>query len=267
MSERCNKYWSGWALGLAIIAGPSLAQDALSVCFVADDLPRSEQKTQTGLDVDLMRAVAERMNVALQPVWIATEQGMVEVEESDLPLSPLAGGQCDALASVGGELVFGDDAEQFQLTQAYVGAAFELVGQPGTPSSMDRLNGKPVAVQAVSLAHLVMQKQGIPWQSYETPVSQLHALDSGEVDAALIWGANLAGSQWQPVEQYVPPVLLRWNHHIAVRQQDDELFARLTTALEAMLSDGTVRNIYARWGVPYRAPFDSVFNYTALDEL
>lgn len=260
-------HWRIWGCFLALMAGQSVAQETLSVCFVADDLPRSEQKTGTGLDIDLLKAISQQMGVELKPVWTASADGMVEMEESDLPLDQLADGQCDVAASIGGELVLGEDADKFRLSKPYVGAAFELIGGDDMPNTLQQAKEVGLAVQSVSLAHLVLQKQGVKWQSYETPAAQLVALRAGEVSGALIWGANLAGTQWQPVANYEPPPVLRWNHHLAVRQADAQLLVRLQTALDTLLANGTVQSLYKQWGIPYRAVFDDVFSYAALDSL
>ena len=89
---------------LALTVSASEAAAPLRVCFDDHDAPRSMKDGGKGYDVEIMTLVANKIGRTLEPVWIETEPGMTEVDDSDLPLKPLAKGKCDAVASVPGDM-------------------------------------------------------------------------------------------------------------------------------------------------------------------
>ena len=46
-----------------------------------------------------------------------------------------------------------------------------------------------------------------------------------------------------------------WNIAVAMRRGDDELKRHVDAALDALIADGTVARVLARYHVPYYAPF------------
>jgi ABC-type amino acid transport substrate-binding protein len=47
---------------------------------------------------------------------------------------------------------------------------------------------------------------------------------------------------------------LRWNVAVGLRRADDALLDAVNAALKALLDDGTIRAIYARYGIEHRRP-------------
>jgi len=47
---------------------------------------------------------------------------------------------------------------------------------------------------------------------------------------------------------------LRWNVAVGLRRADDALLDAVNAALKALLDDGTIRTIYARYGIEHRRP-------------
>ena len=139
-----------------------------------------------------MKAVADDAGVTLEPVWTPSRSGFSEVESSDLPLGRLARGECDAAASVPGADSLGRLRDQLELSRPYYGAAFELIAAAGGPSSLEALAGRRVGVQLQSFAHLAAQSLRLDWRARPSPGETVALLDSGEVDAALVWGPALA---------------------------------------------------------------------------
>jgi len=47
---------------------------------------------------------------------------------------------------------------------------------------------------------------------------------------------------------------LRWNVAVGLRRADDALVDAVNAALKALLDDGTIRSIYARYGIEHQRP-------------
>jgi polar amino acid transport system substrate-binding protein len=59
------------------------------------------------------------------------------------------------------------------------------------------------------------------------------------------------------VHAYEQEPLLSWNVAVGMRGSDAALRQRIDAAIEKLLADGTIRDIYARYGVEHRAPVPS----------
>ncbi|HVP31757.1 MAG TPA: transporter substrate-binding domain-containing protein [Myxococcota bacterium] len=258
------------AASLGACAGaPSPAAKAgappLRVCLLAHAAPLSDRASGGGLDVDVMSAVATQLGVGFEPVWIENAAVVTEVDEGDLPLVPLARGRCDAVASVPGEAALREAGDALELTRAYYGAAFELVG--GEASDLAELRGRTVAVQAQTVAHYALQGSGVRWISRSTPAEAVAALDAGAADAALVWGPALGPLSRTPAAGWQAPQGLRWNEHVAVRASDAALARRIDDALAALAARGEIARLARAHGVPDHAPFDTTSNAGALAAL
>jgi ABC-type amino acid transport substrate-binding protein len=238
----------------------------LRVCFLEDDAPRAQRSTGTGFDLAVMKAVAADAGVTLEPVWAPSRSGFSEVEATDLPLGRLARAECDAAASIPGEESLGRMRGQLALSRPYYGAAFEWVGASTPTPTLASLQGRRVGVQLQSFAHLVAQSLQLDWRVRPTPRETIELLDSGEVDAVLVWGPALAPLGREPRPDWTPPRALRWNEHVAVRQGSPWL-AVIDRALERMEQDGTLARLTKEAGIPPRAPFVGTSDAGALAEL
>ena len=196
-----------------------------------------------------MKAVAADAAATLEPVWTPSRSGFSEIESSDLPLGRLARGECDAAASVPGADSLGRLRDRLELSRPYYGAAFELVAAAGGPSSLEALAGRRVGVQLQSFAHLVAQSLRLDWRARPSAGETLALLDSGEVDAALVWGPALATLDRAPQPTWTPPRALRWNEHVAVRRGSPWLPA-IDRALERLENGGALERMAREHGIP-----------------
>ncbi len=244
---------------LALTVSTSEAAAPLRVCFDDHDAPRAVKDDGKGYDIEIMTLVGEKIGRPMVPVWFETEPGMAEVEDSDLPLEPLAKGQCDAVASVPGDMALQGLHDKLALSGPYYGAGFELVGPDSLPNDLASLKNIKVSVQNVSLANLVVARLGYDWTAQTTAKGQLEALDSGAAKAALIWGPSLGELGRKPKPGFTPPSIFRWNEHVAVRKSDEDLRKAIDGALVELVASGKVRDILVKYGVPPHAAFAKVF--------
>ncbi|HVS15373.1 MAG TPA: transporter substrate-binding domain-containing protein [Thermoanaerobaculia bacterium] len=233
----------------------------LRVCLLEHDLPRADRASQSGFDLELMRALAERLDRRLELVWRPSAPSFSEIEDSELPLGPLAAGDCDLTPSVPGRAALGDLAGRLELTRPYYGAAFELAARDSGPAprTFDQLAGETVAVQLQTLAQFAVHRRGFRWLAAPTTREVLALFESGEATTALVWGPALARAGVAASAAWQPPPFLRWNEHLAVRRQEAALLAQVDGALGELLAEGVVAALAERYGI-LRQPFDEVFD-------
>jgi ABC-type amino acid transport substrate-binding protein len=245
---------------LALSVPAASAAEPLRVCFDDHDAPRAEKDGGTGYDVELMRLVGERIGRPLEAVWIESDPKMTDVDDTDLPLRHLAKSECDAVASVPGDMALQGMHDKLALTRPYYGAGFELVGPESLPDDLAALKGRKVSVQNVSVANLVAVWLGFDWTAQTTAKAQLETLDAGKAEAALVWGPELGVLGRKPKASFTPPVVLRWNEHVATRKTDETLRTAIDGALADLAARGKVAELLGKYGVPVHAPFDKVFS-------
>ena len=244
-----------WA---AVLPGLCHAAEPFRVCLLQHNPPLSDQESGNGFDVDVSKAVAERLGRPFEPVWIPNPVKMTEVDESDLPLEPLAQRACDAVPSVPGREVLGDLRDAVSLSRPYYGAGFELVA-PGGGATLESLQGKRVSVQSVTVAHAFAEATGLRWTAQPTVAGQIASLDTHEADAALIWGPALWESRRKPAPGYTPPEILRWNSSFATRASDRDLAQAVDQALGSLREQGRIATLMKAHGIPEHAPFGTAF--------
>ena len=249
-------------LVLWLVASPAAA---LRVCFLEDDLPRAHRATESGFDVEVMAEVAALIDDRLEPVWIASRDDFSEIEDSDLPLDRLVGGDCVLVASVPGVAALGRYRDELVLSAPYYGAGFELV-TAGSARTLDDLEGAVVAVRLQSLAHSVAGALGLDWRVRPTLVELLDLVDSGAADAALVWGPALGPLGRRPVAGWEPPQALRWNEHVAMRH-DVPLAAWVDETLRRLAESGRLEQLAEKYGIPYHPPFPSTSDPAAIRRL
>lgn len=245
---------------LVLTVSASEAAAPLRVCFDDHDAPRAMKDGGNGYDVEIMTLVGEKIGRPMVPVWFETEPGMTEVDDSDLPLKPLAKGQCDAVASVPGDMTLQGLHDKLALTAPYYGAGFELVGPDSLPNDLASLKDVKISVQNVSLANLVVARLNYDWTAQTTAKGQLEALGSGKAKAALIWGPSLGELGRKPKAGFTPPAIFRWNEHVATRKSDENLRKAIDGALAELVASGKVKDILVKYGVPPHGAFAKVFS-------
>jgi len=228
----------------------------LRVCLGANDPPRSQASPLQGLDVDVAQLLARGLQRELQPVWLAGET-RGETESSDLDFASLLRGRCDLQLSIPGAEALGQFAPHLALTRPYYGAGFELV--PDAASlDLDSPGNERVAVRGNTVAHLYLDRLGFRWTMRRDSADIAAAIGSGEADAGLVWGPDLAGVGMTYNPAFEPPAALRWNHHGVTRKADVDLRDALDAVLARPDVADDIEASMRRHGLPPRRPFESV---------
>lgn len=251
-----------WLAG-SVLAAPASPEPALAACLAENDPPRSVHSTAgaSGLDVDVARLAAARLQRPLRLVWLP-EQPQTDIESTDLNFRPLLRGECDVQLSVPGQDAIARYRQRLALTGPYYAAAYELL-----PADATLRWGAPyagtVAVRANTVAHVAIDAAGLRWTMQRSTADILAALRQGEATAALIWGPDLATSRTPRSPDFVPPAALRWNLHAATRR-DHPLHGALDQLFGEAATQQAILALLERHGLPPRAPFASVHSLSAL---
>jgi polar amino acid transport system substrate-binding protein len=237
------------------------ARGELVVSMDPANLPCSSAKEdRPGFDVELARALAEKLQVKLRIDWLDVQR--------DTAVGQLLGHQCDLVfgEAVAANLVADDEelAGKILYSRPYYGTGYVLVRRKDGPhvQSLAELKGaksERLGAEAGSVADYSLRQRGYVRRLFRNQLATLKALNDGDIDAAYLWanvGWTLHASpdfKLEIVPEYVPED--HWNIAIAMCVGNDELKRHVDAALEQLISDGTVARALARYHLPHYAPF------------
>ena len=222
------------------------ARGELVVCFDPANLPYSgAREDRPGFDVELARALAQRLGVRLRIEWLDTQR--------ESAVGQLLERQCDLVfgEAVDDNAVANDEglAGKVLYSRPYYGTGYLLVRRKDGPRarSLAEIKGersRRLGTEAGSVADYRLRQRGHLRQLLRNQLAALQALDAGRLDFAYLWanvGWTLHASPefaLELVDGYVPED--HWNVAIAMCQGDDELRQHVDAALEALIKEGAV---------------------------
>jgi polar amino acid transport system substrate-binding protein len=223
----------------------------LTLCAHANALPfASRNGSRPGFQVELAEALARELGVGLRVAWI-TAAHQVRVAACDIVLDALV---ADGVA----------DERGLERSRPYHRSGVALALPPGTTGVRGFADLGPrrrVAVQMGSLAAAYLDRRGVRVVPFGFEDEMLAALARGEVDAAAVSPASIGyfnlthpGPPLTLVHAYETEPELRWDVAVGLRQPDAALRDAVDRAVGRLLVDGTIRRIYARYGIEHRPP-------------
>lgn len=113
------------------------------------------------------------------------------------------------------------------------------------------LIGKKVGALKNSLAERIIQEQeGINVFSYEGEVNAFTDMENGRLDAVLAdYPIALYHASWNPTLKLVGQPVGEVVYGIAMRKQDSALQTKINKALDKLVKNGKLREIYERWNL------------------
>jgi len=233
----------------------------LRVSMDPANLPYSSAREENpGVDVELARALAERLHLKLRIDWldIRHETAIGELLERKCDL---AFGEAVAANRVA------DDQElsgKILYSRPYYGTGYVLVERKNGPHirSLAELKGaksERLGAEAGSVADYSLRQRGYLRRLYRNQLATLKALNDGHIDYAYLW-ANVGWAlhvtpEWDLQLARTDVLEDHWNIAVAMNRRDDELKRQVDTALAGLIADGTVARALARYHVPHFAPF------------
>jgi len=222
----------------------------ITVCANPNALPYASEKEEApGFQIEIARAIAQRLGVRLRPLWIVPRMRAGVVD-------------CDLLMDT--ILVSGVQPPSLRLSVPYHRSGVALAFAPGrepVSSYAELKRGSRVGVLHNSLASLIVSRTPATMVPFGFEDDMLEAVAKGEVEAGAVSAAsagyfNLRNPTRQltlvHAEDSQPE--LQWTVGVGMRRADDALVENVNRALAALLADGTLTAIYARYGVAHRSP-------------
>ncbi len=261
------------------MAAPQIATDGLQqlqqpgrirVAVYKDFPPYSN--AGEGIDVDIASALAERLGVALDLMWVqASDENM----DDDLRNAVwkghyLGGGTADVMLHVPVDPRFAARNDKVKITGAYHRESLQIAHNTKELAelrSVDDLVGKPVGVEtATAQDSFLLGAAGGRLQPklahFRGAPEAMAALRRGEVVAVMAQRAELEdGLKGADREIFVissiptPGLVQRgWIVGVALKADNAALAARVEQTLTTMLDDGTIAEIFKRHGISHFRP-------------
>lgn len=220
------------------------ASGEINLCANPEQMPFSKQAdTPEGLQIDVARAIAEKLGVSLNVSWIFSKRQAKKVG-------------CDFYAGVA--RLKGGDSKYLLITEPYLRLEFKLVTRDNGPviNSIDDLKPLVVGVSPGSIASHALTKNNIRIAvRFPDEASRLQALADGLIDAAVV--TNVSAGWFQTGHgqlqvfdaEAVLSTGLNYDYALGLRKSDDNSRNRFNQLLAEMKSDGSLADILNRYGV------------------
>ena len=222
----------------------------ITVCANPNALPyASDREEAPGFQIEIARALAQRLGIRLRPLWIVprVRAGLVD---------------CDLLMDT--ILAAGVQPPSLRVSLPYHRSGVALVFAPGrepVSSYAELKRGTRVGVLHNSLASLIVSRTPATMVPFGFEDDMLEAVAKGEVDAGTASPAAAGYFNLRNATRRVTIVHaedsqpeLQWTVGVGMRRADDVLVENVNHALSGLLADGTLRAIYSRYGVLHRNP-------------
>src|SRR5262245_59715012 len=239
--------------GSAATARPLAAirdRGVLSLCAHANALPfASKTQEPPGFQIELARALARELGVALQVEWVVSGI-QFRIADCDIVLDTIAVPEAQA-------------ERRLELSKPYQRSGVGLAVRPDAVNvtKFEDLVGRRVAVQPRSLAGMLLGQRGVRLASFGYEDEMIEAVVRGEGDAAAVSPASAGYFNLrhpEPPVRFVhahdPEPALRRDLAVGIRRADPPLREAIDVALDRLIADGTVQKIYAHYGVEYLPP-------------
>jgi polar amino acid transport system substrate-binding protein len=223
----------------------------LLVCANPNALPFSSKNGEPrGFELELGEALAKELDVALEVGWVIFPFHVPRVD-------------CDIVFDSIVDRETAEDAH-LRLSRAYMTSGVAIALRPGIAGIKgfgDLKKEQRIGAIVGSLARVKVGKKGLQTIPFTFEDEMLEALGQGELDAALATPATIGyynllhkEAPVTLVQDYESMPELHWEVAVGMRKADDALVSAVNTALTHMLADGTVRRIYARYGIDQGLP-------------
>ena len=243
---------------LVALAGSAVARSldvirdrgVLSLCAHANSLPfASKTQEPPGFQIELGRALARALGVTLHVEWV-TSGIQFRAADCDIVLDTIAVPEAQA-------------ERRLELSKPYQRSGVGLAVRPDMRGveRFDDLVGRRVGVQGRSLAAMLLARRGVGLTFFGYEEEMVEAVARGEIDAAAVSPATVGyfnlrhpESRVRFVHAYDAEPELRWNLAVGMRRSDPPLREAINAAIDRLIADGTVGQIYSHYGVEYRPP-------------
>jgi ABC-type amino acid transport substrate-binding protein len=251
---------ASWALADEPVGGPGDAP--LVVCADAYSFPASMKDLDPpGYDIEIIRAIAKRAGFRVEYVWAdtGTRGGLGRALRSSI-----AQKKCNLFIGLGISSETVDEIKEKHLifTHPYMSEGYVLIekGNAAGKAKLSDFRDEKIGVAMSTPADAYLFDNGYKRSIFVRDRLILKALNTGEIDVALVWSPALAYARKDfssvpfQVSNQMPEVGLRWNVSIAVPEGDIALKELLDKAINELVHDGEIKRIVESYGVPFYPP-------------
>jgi polar amino acid transport system substrate-binding protein len=241
------------AAGAAPAAARALADirssGTIALCAHPNSLPfASKDGHRHGFQVELAEALARQLGVSLTREWIITRYDLFRAP-CDIVMDSIADPEAQAESGL-------------QISKPYRRSGVVLALRDGDKTrSLDELGRRKVGVLTSSIAAMTLDKLGIDTVPGLFEDEMLAMLAKGEIDAAAVTPTSVGyfnlrhpDAKLRVVDVFGGKPDLSWNVAVGMRRPDAELRRAIDDALTRLLADGTVKRVYAHYGVEVLPP-------------
>lgn len=224
------------------------ALGTITMCANGEALPYSSKKPEEpGFQLEIAKALSEGLGLSLNVEWILGRRRANVVN-------------CDMMLDVV------NDAEvhegKFKLSHPYQTSGVALgLGRDATPiNDFNELQkGQKIGVMVGSFASMVLGKAGKSTSPYAFQTDMLDDLVKGELYGAAASSASVSyyihqhpDSGLTVVHGFDTEPQLNWEVAVGLRKADQAMVDALNQVLDKLLADGTIKAIYAKYGIEQR---------------
>src|SRR4051794_23176275 len=223
---------------------------ALTLCAHPNALPfASRHGAVPGFQVEIARALAKRLEVGLEQHWVVNSF-QYRRADCDIVLDVIA--DRAALAEVG-----------LRMSRPYhrSGVALAVGANSGVMSLTELGSSQRVGVQVGSMASMVLSKRGLKTSPFGFEDEIMDALAQGEINAAAVTPAAIGwfnhahpDGRVRRIPAFEDDPDLNWNVAVGMVSPDDKLRQAVDAALETLLADGILAQIYTRYDIELQPP-------------
>jgi len=244
-------------LGAALLAAPAAARGlaeikssgSIALCAHPNALPfASKDGRRHGFQVELAEALARQLGVSLTRDWIISRYDLFRAP-CDIVMDSIADPEAQAESGL-------------QLSEPYRRSGVALAVRAGDQTrSLDDLAHRTVGVLTSSIAAMTLNKRGVDTVPGLFEDEILGMLAKGEIDAAAVTptSAGYYNLRHPEAKLHLAYVFdgepdMSWNVAVGMRRPDAALRQAIDDALTRLIADGTVKRIYAHYGVEVLPP-------------
>jgi polar amino acid transport system substrate-binding protein len=223
---------------------------AISICANPDALPYSSSRADSpGFQIEIARAIAQGLGVPLNVDWVVPRRRVREVN-------------CDMLLDTADDPQLRTPERLRSIPYQRPSVALALRGDATQVRGLADLEpNQKIGVLVGSVASVVLGQRGLSISIYAFQDDMLDDLRKGELFGAAVSSATLsfylkqhpeAGLRMVGVTDEEPR--LGWTVSVGLRHADQALLDAVNRIVAALLADGTIASIYAKYGVEHTPP-------------
>ncbi|MDA9530731.1 substrate-binding periplasmic protein [Bradyrhizobium sp. CCBAU 25338] len=226
------------------------ASGVIGLCAHPNSLPFARKTGEPpGFQVELGQVMARELGVALRLDWIITQYQMRS-----------AG--CDILLDVIADREAQGET-RLRISKPYYRTGVALAVPSSSPlTSFKSLNERTkVGVQVGSIAAMIIGQRHVPLSTFGFESDSLEAVSNREIDAAAVtptaagyFNLTHPDNPLRILDRDESMADLNWNVAVGMIRPDDALREAIDRALERLRGDGTIDQIYRRYGIVLQAP-------------